>query len=145
MTFVVGLFKCKINSWLFEFEKSYFNSVSISNDHFLYFFIVFFPQLLLNTMSSIKESKTKPKKAAYFTSNSAGYNFLAHAFKQYNQTDGVEGINPFLTDRKDINDIFDRYSVFQAYSKDSFPHRFLSLAEKFRISKFKERKRQSPC
>ena len=79
-------------------------------------------------MSSIKQSKTKAKKAAYFTSNSAGYNFLAQSFKQYNETDGVEGINPSLTDRKDINNIFDRYSVFQAYSKELFPHRFLALA-----------------
>ena len=87
---------------------------------------------------------TLQKKPKYFTAKSEGYIFLANSFKQFHQSGGLSGIDPSTSDKKDIDEIYEKFSIFREYSKSSFPQRFRSLAEKYRIAKFKERKRASP-
>ena len=85
------------------------------------------------------------KKPKYFTNKSAGYIFLAENFKKFNNSEGKAGIDPFISEKCQIEDIYDKYSIFQNYSKETFPKRFRSLADQFRLNKFKERKRaESP-
>ena len=85
------------------------------------------------------------KKPKYFTDKSAGYIFLAENFKKFNNSEGKAGIDPFISEKRQIEEIYDKYSIFQNYSKETFPKRFRSLADQFRLNKFKERKRaESP-
>ena len=85
------------------------------------------------------------KKPKYFTPSSEGYTFLASSFKEFVRSEGNSGIDPFITTKQDIDAIYEKFSVFRDYSKSTFPQRFRSLADKFKLSKYKERKRaESP-
>ena len=85
------------------------------------------------------------KKPKYFTPSSEGYTFLASSFKEFVRSEGNSGIDPFITTKQDIDAIYEKFSVFRDYSKTTFPQRFRSLADKFKLSKYKERKRaESP-
>ena len=85
---------------------------------------------------------TNSKKNKYFTPQSEGAIFLAKSFKQFLESDGTAGIDPFTAEKKEIDEIYEKFSIFQQYSKSQFPQRFRSLADKFKINKFKERKRR---
>lgn len=85
------------------------------------------------------------KKKEYFSSGSDGYNFLDEQFNLYNQSGGRSGINPGISEKKDIDEIYNKYAVFQDYSKSTFPLRFKSLASQKQLGIFKDRKRlESP-
>jgi len=85
------------------------------------------------------------KRSKYFTDKSEGYKFLANAFQEFDRTDGQAGIDPYLSKKEEIHAVYNKYSIFCDYSIKSFPDRFRSLANKFKINKYKERKRtESP-
>ena len=87
-------------------------------------------------------TKRPTKKTKYFTTNSPAYLFLADSFKQYSESGGTTGINPFITEKRDIDDVYEKFSVFRDYSKSTFPNRFRALADKFKVASFKHRKRE---
>ena len=90
-------------------------------------------------MMTLKHPTKKPK---YFTSNSPAYLFLAESFKQYSESGGTTGINPFITEKREIDSVYEKYSVFRDYSKSTFPNRFRALADKFKVASFKHRQRE---
>ena len=95
----------------------------------------------MNTSSSSSKGQKTKSKAEYFSKGSEGYTFLADSFKRFGESNGTQGIDPFISDRKRIYDIYDRYAVFSKYSRPQFPQRFTALASKYQIASYKDRKR----
>ena len=90
------------------------------------------------TMASAGASNRRQK---YFKENSEGYKFLAGAFKEFDSTGGKSGIDSSISSKSEIDSIYRKYSIFHEYSERSFPDNFRNLASKYKLSKYKDRKR----
>ena len=68
-----------------------------------------------------------------WSNNCEGKKFLIQQFKLHTETKGKEGINPSLSAKADIKEIYDSFEVFQNYSKNTFPHNFIQTSKGFLI------------
>ena len=89
-------------------------------------------------MASSAKPKTRQK---YFTDRSPGYQYLANAFEEFDNTKGKSGIDYKLRDKKDIDSVYQKYSIFHEYSDKCFPDNFRNLSNKHKIGLYKDRKR----
>ena len=95
----------------------------------------------------MRPSKTSfnKKRKTYWTDKTRSYQFLSDQFDLFLKTDGAKGIDPTITERKKINDIFEKFSVFskEDISQKQFPDNFKKLASDKALGRHKDRKREN--
>lgn len=73
-----------------------------------------------------------------WSSTCEGALFLAKNFRKFLDSAGKEGFDPNLTSPREIDDIYEVYSVFHDYIRDRFSVNYISTAARFKTNAEKE-------